>query len=428
MRTQNRSRRHSRLLVTVLAVVAVALAACSSGTSTATKTQNPKHHHHHHHRHHRRRHHHHHGGSTTPTSTPTSGSTPSAQPGPAPTTSITFHVSGNQVLESTGQQFIPYGFVLWCLSDPNLSCNSGPDSDPQKIVAAADDWHANTVRLQVAWEHLFGGAGGTVDSSYLQMLDSEVSLANSHHMVAIVTLQTERYQGSLMPDSNALRFWQFMAQHYKNNQMVFFDLFNEPRLTGPASQVWPIWKNGGTTSLPSGQSVTYVGMQQLVDAIRAQGAQNIIVAEGTEKDQSLAGLPAYALTGTNITYGTEPSLRPRGQVRDANPVQWQKNWGSASRQFPVMMEAFIDTPGTDACNPASPTLVPQLLDYLQQNHLGLIYFTMQPGMAVVGNNLAQPTSFSGATSFDCTANPATSAQGPGQDILNWFEANSQPIG
>jgi hypothetical protein len=369
--------------------------------------------------------------SSTSTTQTTSGTSHSSTPssttvpkGPSPSTKISFHVEGNAILESNGQRYVPYGFVLWCLADPNLSCESGPDSDSQKIVAAADYWHANTVRLQVAWEHLFSGPGGSFDQSYLRMLDDEVDLANRHHMVVIVTLQTERYKGSLLPDSNALRFWKFMAVHFKRNPMVFFDLFNEPRLTGTPSTVWKVWRNGGNVATPTGRE-SFVGMQQLVDAIRGEGADNVVVAEGIQKDHMLAGLPP--LKGSNIAYGTEPSLRQRGQVHDVTPSQWQQNWGSLSQRYPVMMEAFIDTPGSDACNPNSPALVPELLSFLAQHHLGLIYFSMEPGLAIVGNDLTEPTSFSGST-YDCSATPTTNTQGPGQDILDWFRQNSRPIG
>lgn len=347
----------------------------------------------------------------------------------APGGAASFTVEGNRIVEADGQQYVPYGFVLWCLSDPDMSsCDSGPTSDSAKITAAADYWHANTVRLQVAWENLFSGPGGSVSASFMTILDSEVALANSLHMVVIITQQTERFDGSLMPDSNSVRFWQYMAGHYQDNPMVMFDLFNEPRLVADPATVWNIWQNGGEVSSPSGGTTTYVGMQELVDTVRAAGADNIIIAEGCQKDHDLSGLPAHALTGSNIAYGTEPSLRTRGQDKDATPEQWEQNWGQLAQTYPIMMEAFIDYPGSDACNPDSPTLFPQLLSYLQQNHLGLLFFSMDPGEAVVGTNLEQPTTFDGSSTFDCSADLATNTAGPGQDLLNWYRAESQPIG
>ena len=75
----------------------------------------------------------------------------------------------NQVLDSSGRQYVPYGFVVWCLSSPDPSCTqpslADPNTDADKIRAAATFWHANTVRIQVAWENLFVGSSATVDRS-----------------------------------------------------------------------------------------------------------------------------------------------------------------------------------------------------------------------------------------------------------------------
>jgi Cellulase (glycosyl hydrolase family 5) len=339
---------------------------------------------------------------------------------------VPFSVRGNEILEPNGTPYVEYGFVLWCLATPNLSCYTGPDSDSQKIVAAARFWHANTIRLQVAWEHLFN-PDGSVDTAYVGMVDREVDLIDSNHMVAIITEQTERYGGSLMPDSNSLRFWRFMADHYRSNPMVFFDLFNEPRLPGTTTTVWKIWRDGGTFSSPSGP-VTYVGMQELVGTIRGQGASNVVIAEGIQKDHDLAGLPAFALAGTNIAYGVEPSLRRTGPVKDASSPEWQSNWGTLSERYPIMMEAFLDSPQSDACNPTSPTLFPDLLSYLQANHLGLLFFTLGSGTAIVGDDLEEPTTFNGAGSLNCSAQLTTNTVGPGQELLDWFRGESRPIG
>lgn len=92
------------------------------------------------------------------------------------------------------------------------------------------------------------------------------------------------------------------------------------------------------------------------------------------------------------------------------------------------MEAFQDYPGASLCNPRSPQLFPQLLEALQADHLGMIFYSLDPGIGVVGNDLQQPTSFDGVTRLDCSANLATNTAGPGADLLGWFRANSSPLG
>jgi hypothetical protein len=180
-------------------------------------------------------------------------------------TTAGYTVQGNEIVAPNGSQFIPYGFVVYCLSESAWqTCNAESPTDTAKIEAAANFWHANTVRIQVAYENLY--SGDTVNTTFVSDLDSEVATANSLGMVAIITLQTERYNGSLMPaenDSyngtpeNSVKFWKYMSKHYAKNPMVFFDLFNEPRLKeadfvgGTEDEIWNIWQAGGTVSLTS---------------------------------------------------------------------------------------------------------------------------------------------------------------------------------
>jgi hypothetical protein len=362
------------------------------------------------------------------------GTFPSQPPPTTLPTSGSFTVSGNSILQPNGQRYVPYGFVLeWCAPMPALPCNAASPTLYQKISEAATYWHANTVRLQVSWEQLYSGPNGTVNTLYLSQLDREIQQANSLNMVAILTQQTEHLGGSIMPDSHSLTFWTFIANRYKSDPLVMFDLFNEPRLSaldvGGKDQLWSIWQNGGTvTGTTDGSNGTYVGMQTVVNTVRATGATNIVIAEGTGGDHDLSGLATHALTGPNIAYGTENSLRLLGNVPNYTQAQWAANFGIPSQTYPIMMEAFLGTPGTVDCDPNSPTVFPQLLNYLQANGLGMIYFTLDAGEGIVGTNLEQPTTFQGSQTLNCAAPQAPNTVGPGQAIHDWFAANSTPIG
>jgi hypothetical protein len=337
----------------------------------------------------------------------------SAQPSPAgaatkPVTRGTYHVVGNEFVAPNGQRFVPYGFVLYCLALTSLSCEKSssaePNTDIDRIRAAATFWHANAVRIQVAPEHLFSGS----NTSYLKALDGEVQLANQLGMVAIVTLQTEESGGPPLPTKPAVKFWRFMARRFKGNSMVFFDLYNEPRLTPRLGEswMWNLWRNGGTDEV-KGKQETFVGMQELVEVIRHTGADNIIITEGNQGDHDLSDLPEYLLTGSNIGYGMEPDLT----TSDDSQAQWAANWGNLANSVPIAMEAFQDYPTAGVCNSASPSLLPALLDYLQSKHLGLIAFSLDRGNFYVGNNLQDPTTFVGATSYPCVPK-STAKSGP----------------
>jgi hypothetical protein len=347
---------------------------------------------------------------------------------------------GNKILEPNNLQFVPYGFVVYCLAERTLTCNDPTSSDPVtdsvRIQDAASYWHANVVRIQVAEENLFQGSG--VNATVMGVLQQEVHLANSLGMVAIITQQEEQYQGPPLPTAASVQFWSVVANTFKGNQRVFFDLYNEPRLkpsgTNPAhgeDWMWNIWRNGGAAT-KQGRFYHFVGMQTLVNDIRGEGAHNIIIAEGNQGDHDLSGIPQYALQGSNIAYGMEPDLLPNDRV----PAQWAANWGNLSNSVPIMMEAFQDYPGAGSCDPGSPVDLPELLTYLHSKDLGLISWALNPGVMMVGDNPEHPTSYEGTNVQLCASGRLagagkgraleTNINGPGMIILNYFRANSEP--
>jgi len=336
-------------------------------------------------------------------------------------------VVGNKIISPDGSQFLPYGFVLECLArnDSKKICppaNGDPNTDIDKIKAIASFWHGNTVRLQVAQENLFRKS--PYDQNFLSAVDNEVNLANSLGMVVIITVQEEEFKGPPFPTQPSLNFWQVMANHYKDNPRVFFDLYNEPQLStqaaGSESNLWNIWQSGGTV-----KNTTYVGFQALVNAIRRQGANNIVIAEANLWDKDLTQLPTHHLSGGNIAYGVEPNLYKNSRTQQ----QWQTNFGQYTKTVPLMPEAFRDNSG-GTCDPNSPKDVPALFSYLTSLPMGAIVWTLAPGITTTGSSLTTPTSYTGSTTIKCpsgtTSISHSNTVGAGQDILSLFQKNSVP--
>jgi hypothetical protein len=375
-----------------------------------------------------------------------------------------FNVVGNKIIGHNNEQFVPYGFVLPCAanytSPSNVSSlcqgnSQDPNTGSQIINAASTSWHANVIRLQVSQEDLFSekthdtcsNTVGSVNKTYANLVNSLVQQINSQKMVAIITLQEELAGGCAFPTSSSTAFWQYMANTYKSYPDVFFDLFNEPQLgsnaAGSENNIWNIWQNGGTATaqtdssgLQPGTSVNYVGMQSLINTIRSAGANNIVIAEGNAKDQDLSQLSSHYLTGKNIAYGTEPSLRSKGGYKDITQAEWYNNWGQYATTVPVMSEAFLSQYGTDACDPNFNSDFPLLFNYLKQLNMGLISWSLTPGVDIRGTNLNVPTTFSGQTidPSECPAqanapaiNYQTNAVGPGSLIYQYFVANSSKL-
>ncbi len=85
-----------------------------------------------------------------------------------------------------------------------------------------------------------------------------------------------------MPDADhSSDFWSSVASSFQNNPAVLFDLFNEPYPDSnqDSTAAWTCWQNGGTCP---GVNFMTVGMQSLVNTVRATGANNVIMLGGVQ--------------------------------------------------------------------------------------------------------------------------------------------------
>ena len=77
------------------------------------------------------------------------------------------------------------------------------------------------------------------------------------------------------PTQNSVEFWKSCASTYKNHPAVIFDLYNEPH-----DVTWDIWLKGGEVTEKASRrnprkTFQAVGMQALLDTVRATGAKNV---------------------------------------------------------------------------------------------------------------------------------------------------------
>jgi hypothetical protein len=232
--------------------------------------------------------------------------------GPAPQ----LHVSGNKLVDSTGKTVTLHGVNR---SGGEFACVQGngiwDGPMDQASVTAIKSWGVTAVRVplnEACWNaesYVNAAYAGTV---YQQAVQSYVNLLNSNGIVAILDLHWTdgQYTGNSagcssaqatcqkpMPDAaQAVPFWTSVAQTFKGNNAVIFDLFNEPypsRATGSDASGWQCWLSGGTCA-----GITYqvAGMQTLVDAVRSTGASNVIMLGGQEYSNELTSWLQYKPT------------------------------------------------------------------------------------------------------------------------------------
>ena len=85
-------------------------------------------------------------------------------------------------------------------------------------------------------------------------------------------------------------------------------------------------------------------MQQLYDAVRATGAENLVIAGGVDWAYDLTGVPQYRIDGYNVLYATHPygGDPTKGGAPEKQPQQWDGRWGFLTQTDPVIVTEFGD--------------------------------------------------------------------------------------
>jgi endoglucanase len=276
-------------------------------------------------------------------------------------------VSTNKIM-AAGQPFHFYGVnrdsLEWgrnnwtgCGGDGNFA-----DVDYNRIKA----WKVSAVRIPLSQA---GWLGRSCDAAtYMRSVDAAVAKANARGMYAIVDLHWSDVSGRApcdancvtgqqpMPDAHSIVFWRQVAARYANRPGVIFDLYNEPYGVS-----WSCWRNGGcsvqsaaTANGGTRVSYTVAGMQQLLDTIRGQGANNLVLAAGLDWAYDLSGIGSgYALSGANVAYDTHVYTKFHSTAAD-----WDAHFGFLAATKPVTATEF----GSNDC---STNVTTPLLNYFQ---------------------------------------------------------------
>jgi endoglucanase len=306
----------------------------------------------------------------------------SVQGGTAPSSVLPrpLKVVGTQILNDRGESVTLRG--VNCASMEWTS--DGQGHILQSVKVAIEDWHVNHIRLPLAQDRWFGKAPEQKDEgkAYRALVKEVVDLCASKGCYIILDLHWsdvgewgQNIGQHSMPDENSLAFWKDIAPVYANHPAVLYDLYNEPHDVS-----WDIWLNGGTvTDRPNRRGAApktfqAVGMQKLLDAVRAAGAKNVIIAGGLnwayDFDGILDGRQLKDPDGNGVIYANH-AYNNKG-----HPVEvWIARMEKATAELPVIVSEFGGSGGPNRrmgrfSRPANPSGDDWLLHVMQaiQDH------------------------------------------------------------
>lgn len=277
-------------------------------------------------------------------------------------------VKGNQIVDANGKTVWLQGVAV-----PSLEWNPKGDNMLQSCEVAIRDWKANVIRIPVK-DAFWNGLGEKKippndAKAYQQLIDDIVNYCSGKGVYVVIDLHRFR-----APREEQAVFWKEVAEKYKNNPAVLFELFNEAHGIS-----WEIWKNGGVVTDKKKKegvvdenneettSFTAIGHQQLIDTVRATGAKNIVIVGGLDWSYDLSGvLNGFELDdkgGNGIVYSTH--VYPWKS-------KWKEKFMSVAEKHPIFigetgapLERYSFIPPSQHEDPY--TWVPDMLGVIQQH-------------------------------------------------------------
>jgi hypothetical protein len=158
-----------------------------------------------------------------------------------------------------------------------------------------------------------------------------------------------------------------VANTFKGNTAVIFDLFNEPfpdfAANFDTTAGWNCWKNGGTCP---GIPYQVAGFQSLVNAVRATGAQNVIMVGGLSFSNNIAQMLQFLPTDPT------GNLVAFAHVYNFNSCVstscWDSQWAPVAAQIPLTISEIGE-------NDCATSFINQVMNWADAHGVGYLGWT-----------------------------------------------------
>jgi endoglucanase len=354
------------------------------------------------------------GSNAAPTAFAVNGAvcdgTPPVQPPPSGGPAPSLHVAGNKLVTASGAAYRLLGVNR---ASAEFACVQGKgmwDSSPvdQLSVDAMKAWNIHAVRIPLNEDCWLGLSGTPSGASYQQAVKDYANLLVANGINPILDLHWThgQYTGnvSACPDVNATcqkpmpgmqytpTFWTQVANAFKGDNTVVFDLFNEPypdaanNFSDPTAS-WKCLRDGGTCT---GITFQVAGMQSLVNAVRATGATNVIMSAGLTWTNDLSQWLTYK--PADPTGNLVASWHTYNFNACVTVSCWDSQIGTVAAQVPVQA-------GEIGQNTCAHDYIDQVMAWLDQHSLGYTAWTWNPWGCGQGNVLIEDYSGTPTASY-----------------------------
>ena len=274
---------------------------------------------------------------------------------------VSIAVRGNQLIDWAGRPVVlrgadTSGTEYACVSEHSIF--DGTKEASTSSIAAMRSWGFNAARVELnesCWLGVQGVKPAYSGAVYQQAIEQYVYELNAAGMYVIVDMHFSSRGGATkatgqvpMPDERyAPAFWSSVANAFKGNAAVIFDLFNEPypdRNTDSTAS-WACDLDGSAGGTCTGFNYRVAGMQQLLNAVRATGATNVVMLGGPQYAGDLDRWleyepvdPLHQLAASIHIYWKKPSDPEYSPC--FNSSCWNEVLAPLSLQVPIVVGEF----------------------------------------------------------------------------------------
>lgn len=200
------------------------------------------------------------------------------------------------------------------------------------------------------------------DPAYLARVDQTIAEAALNGIYTVVDMHWIAKNQTALPDAETARMWRQLANRWSQQPNVLYDLQNEPGMVGWDAQA--AWS------------------EHLIAAIRSVNPKALVMVEGTNKAQRVAGALDRPIRAENVVYQVH-AYGPRQHGPGVGPSQWESLFGKVADKYPVFVGEFG---GEKDELPA----MKELLAWLDQRGLGWAVWHSRPGEVIEANGTLAP--------------------------------------